>query len=104
MSWCGSLCADDFASRFSGISEAIWLALASYQYDILDYHSSVEDTAKTAARTGVKTLKLTHYAPAMQNGREAGWLPLATTNSTGKIVLSPDLTLLPLHLQQLHFF
>lgn len=87
------LCADDFASRFSGISEAIWPALASCANDILDYHSSVEDTAKTAIRAGVKTLKLTRYSPAMQNAQEADWLALATTISTGKIVLGPDLTL-----------
>ncbi|MGA0766810.1 MAG: MBL fold metallo-hydrolase, partial [Ilumatobacteraceae bacterium] len=45
-------------------------ALASRTNDILDYHSSVEDAAKTATRAGVKTLMLTHYVPAMQAGQE----------------------------------
>jgi ribonuclease Z len=67
-------------------------ALASRTNDILDYHSSVEDAAKTAARAGVKTLVLTHYVPAMQLGKEADWLALATPHFTGKIVLGPDLT------------
>jgi ribonuclease Z len=67
-------------------------ALASRTNDILDYHSSVEDAAKTAARAGVKTLMLTHYVPAMQPGQEADWLALATPHFTGKIVLGPDLT------------
>ena len=67
-------------------------ALASRTNDILDYHSSVEDAAKTAARAGVKTLMLTHYVPAMQAGPEADWLALATPHFSGKIVLGPDLT------------
>jgi ribonuclease Z len=67
-------------------------ALASRTNDILDYHSSIEDAAKTAARAGVKTLMLTHYVPAMQAGQEADWLALATPHFTGKIVLGPDLT------------
>ena len=67
-------------------------ALASRSNDILNYHSSVEDAAKTAARASVKTLMLTHYVPAMQNGQEADWLALATPHFTGTIVLGPDLT------------
>jgi ribonuclease Z len=67
-------------------------ALASRSNDTLDYHSSVEDSAKTAARAGVKTLMLTHYVPAMQSGQEADWLALATPHFAGKIVLGPDLT------------
>jgi ribonuclease Z len=67
-------------------------ALASRTNDILDYHSTVEDAAKTAARAGVKTLMLTHFVPAMQTGQEADWLAFATPHFTGKIVLGPDLT------------
>ena len=67
-------------------------ALASRSNDILNYHSSVEDAAKTAARAGVKTLMLTHYVPAMQAGQEADWLALATPHFSGNIVLGPDLT------------
>jgi ribonuclease Z len=67
-------------------------ALASRTTDILDYHSNVEDAAKTAARAGVKTLMLTHYVPAMQPGQEADWHALATPHFSGNIVLGPDLT------------
>jgi len=66
--------------------------LASRTNDILNYHSTVEDAAKAAARLGVKTLMLTHYVPAMQTGQEADWLALATPHFTGNIVLGPDLT------------
>ena len=34
--------------------------------DVLDYHSSVEDAARTAARNGVGTLVLTHLVPPPQ--------------------------------------
>ena len=34
--------------------------------DILDYHSTVEQAAQTAARNGVKNLMLTHYVPPLQ--------------------------------------
>lgn len=67
-------------------------ALAARTNDILDYHSSVEDAAKTATRAGVKTLMLTHYVPAMQAGQEADWLAVASAHFAGKIVLGPDLT------------
>lgn len=67
-------------------------ALAARSTDILDYHSSVEDAAKTATRAGVKTLMLTHYVPAMQVGQEADWLALAAAHFAGKIVLGSDLT------------
>ena len=36
--------------------------------DILDYHSSVEDAGKTAARAGVRTLVLTHPVPGPAPG------------------------------------
>ena len=60
--------------------------------DILDYHSSVEDAGKTAARAGAKTLVLTHYVPAMQLGQEADWIAQAAKHFSGKIVAGPDLT------------
>jgi len=67
-------------------------ALTSRTNDILDYHSSVEDAAKTAACAGVKTLMLTHFVPAMQSSQEADWLVLATPHFSGSMVLGPDLT------------
>ena len=38
--------------------------------DILDYHSSVQEAAATAARAGVGTLVLTHYVPPLAPGQE----------------------------------
>jgi ribonuclease Z len=60
--------------------------------DILDYHSSVEDAARTAARAGVATLVLTHYIPAIFAGTEDEWRALAAQHFSGTIVLGDDLT------------
>lgn len=60
--------------------------------DILDYHSTVEQAAMTAARTGVKTLVLTHFVPPMQPGQEDEWRALAAAHFHGEIVVGPDLT------------
>jgi len=60
--------------------------------DILDYHSSVEDAAQTAARAGVGTLVLTHYVPAIAPGQEQEWRALAAEHFSGTIVLGDDLT------------
>ncbi|MBM3817040.1 MAG: ribonuclease Z, partial [Actinobacteria bacterium] len=67
-------------------------AQAPRLHDILDYHSSVEDAGKTAARARVKTLMLTHYVPAMQVGQEGDWIAQAAAHFNGKIVAGPDLT------------
>jgi ribonuclease Z len=60
--------------------------------DILDYHSSVEQAAHTAARNGVKNLVLTHYVPPMAPGQEADWMAHATAHFSGPVVLGADLT------------
>jgi ribonuclease Z len=60
--------------------------------DIIDYHSTVEQAAQTAARAGVKTLVLTHYVPPMAPGQEAEWRDLAAAHFDGEIVLGDDLT------------
>ena len=60
--------------------------------DILDYHSTVEQAAQTAARNGVKHLMLTHYVPPMAVGQEDEWRALATAHFDGDVVLGPDLT------------
>jgi ribonuclease Z len=60
--------------------------------EILDYHSSVQDAAKTATRAGVKTLVLTHYIPAIPAGAEDEWRALAAEHFEGEIVLGDDLT------------
>lgn len=60
--------------------------------DILDYHSTVEQAAQTAARSGVKTLVMTHYIPGMQRGQEDEWREIAARHFSGSIVLGDDLT------------
>jgi ribonuclease Z len=60
--------------------------------DILDYHSTVEQAAETAARAGVGTLVLTHYVPPLVPGQEDEWRALAAAHFTGPIVLGDDLT------------
>lgn len=60
--------------------------------DILDYHSTVADAAKTAARAQVGTLVLTHYIPAIQPGQEDEWRALAAEHFSGPVVLGDDLT------------
>ena len=60
--------------------------------DILDYHSTVEQSAQTAARAGVSTLVLTHYVPSMQPGQEEEWRARAAVHFAGEIVLGDDLT------------
>lgn len=59
--------------------------------DILDYHSSVEQAAQTAARAGVGTLVLTHYVPALLPGAEHEWRALAADHFAGRIELGDDL-------------
>jgi ribonuclease Z len=59
--------------------------------DVLDYHSSVEQAADTAARAGVRTLVLTHYVPAPPLGEYDEWRRLAATRFTGTVELGDDL-------------
>ncbi|HUD69440.1 MAG TPA: MBL fold metallo-hydrolase [Acidimicrobiales bacterium] len=59
--------------------------------DVLDYHSSVGDAAKTAARGGVRTLVLSHLVPAPAPGTETEWLQQAAASFTGTVLLGTDL-------------
>jgi ribonuclease Z len=59
--------------------------------DIVDYHSSVEDAARTAKRADVKTLVLTHMVPAVAPGAEQEWIDLALAHFDGEVVLAQDL-------------
>jgi len=59
--------------------------------DVLDYHSSVPDAARTAQRHGVPTLVLTHLVPAPAPGTEQEWFDQATAHFTGDVVLATDL-------------
>ena len=60
--------------------------------DILDYHSTVQQSGQTAAKCNVKTLLLTHFVPAIQPGQEEEWRALAAEYFSGEIVIGPDLT------------
>ncbi len=64
--------------------------------DVLDYHSSVEDAARTAARNGVATLLMTHLVPAPAPGTEDEWVELAATHYGGKVTVASDLLTLDL--------
>jgi ribonuclease Z len=65
--------------------------------DILDYHSSVEEAAATAARAGVGTLILTHYVPTIAPGQEDQWRALAATEFSRQIELGDDLHRVEVH-------
>jgi ribonuclease Z len=59
--------------------------------DILDYHSSVEQAAQTAARNGVGTLVLTHYVPSLLPGAEDEWRAKAAEHFAGRVEVGNDL-------------
>lgn len=59
--------------------------------DTLDYHSSPEEAAQTAARCGVGTLVLTHYVPAFAPGGGEPWRELAAAHFGGSIEVGDDL-------------
>ncbi len=60
--------------------------------DTIDYHSTVEQAAQTAARAGVKTLVFTHQVPTPAPGSDEEWLSLARKHFDGEIVFGTDLT------------
>ena len=60
--------------------------------DILDYHSSVEQAARTAARNGVERLVLTHMVPAPTPEQYPEWRAIAADHFDGEIVIGDDLT------------
>lgn len=59
--------------------------------DTLDYHSSPEEAAATAARAGVDTLVLTHFVPAFPPGGGDDWRQLAAAHFDGVIEVGDDL-------------
>lgn len=73
-------------------SDLVALVPSARLQDILDYHSTVEQAAQTAARAGVTTLVLTHYVPPLQPGHEDEWRAIAAAHFDGQIVLGDDLT------------
>jgi ribonuclease Z len=64
--------------------------------DVLDYHSSVQDAAHTAARNGVRTLVLTHLVPSPMPGTEQEWIDQATVHFDGEVIMATDLLTLDL--------
>ena len=63
--------------------------------DVLDYHSTVVDAARTAARAGVGTLVLTHCVPPPAPGQVDEWLSMATQHFDGEVLLPADLDRIP---------
>jgi ribonuclease Z len=55
--------------------------------DIMDYHSSTEEAAATAARAGVGTLVLTHLIPAPSPGTEGDWADDVRRHFDGEVVV-----------------
>ena len=60
--------------------------------DTLDYHSSPEEAAQTAARADIDTLVFTHYVPPIPTGGDgADWKALAAEHFSGVIEIGDDL-------------
>ncbi len=59
--------------------------------DILDYHSSTEDAAQTAARAHAKKLVFTHMMPGPPPGTEQDWINDAKPHFEGDVVVGNDL-------------
>ena len=59
--------------------------------DILTYHSSTEDAARTAAKAGVGTLVFTHMMPAPARGTEQDWIDDAKAHFDGDVLVGTDL-------------
>lgn len=60
--------------------------------DILDYHSSVTQAAKTAQRNQVANLIMTHYVPGRIIGVDEPWMGAAREHFHGEVILADDCT------------
>lgn len=62
--------------------------------DVIDYHSTVQQAAQTAARANVATLVLNHLVPAPPPTEEGEqpWIDQAREHFAGTIVVARDLT------------
>lgn len=66
--------------------------------DTLDYHSSPEEAAATAAKADLATLILTHYVPPMpMGGTHDDWRTLAAAAFDGDIEVGDDLHRVEIH-------
>jgi ribonuclease Z len=59
--------------------------------DTIDYHSTVEQAATTAANAGVGTLVLTHQVPTPAHGSAEEWVAMARRHFDGQVVFGEDL-------------
>jgi ribonuclease BN (tRNA processing enzyme) len=57
----------------------------------MDYHSTTETAAQTAARGGVGALVFTHMVPAPLPGTEGDWLDDAAAFYDGPVHVANDL-------------
>ncbi len=64
--------------------------------DVLDYHSSVQDGARAAAKNGVGAVVLTHLVPPPAPGTEEEWAALAKEEFDASGIVAEDLTPLDL--------
>jgi ribonuclease Z len=60
--------------------------------DTIDYHSTVEQAAQTAASAGVRTLVFTHMVPTPAADAADDWIALAAKHFDGEIIFGSDLT------------
>ena len=60
-------------------------------HEILSYHSSTEDAAKTAARGGVRKLVFTHLMPQPAPGTQQDWIDDAKAHFDGEVIVGKDL-------------
>lgn len=60
-------------------------------HDVIDYHSDIEQAAKTATLCRVRTLVLNHPVPAPQPGTEGQWIAEAKAHFSGEVLLAHDL-------------
>jgi ribonuclease Z len=67
--------------------------MARFQ-DTIDYHSTLVQTAQTAARCEVRTLVLTHQIPTPAPDAAEEWRAIAREYYSGEIVFGEDLTTL----------
>jgi ribonuclease Z len=60
--------------------------------DTIDYHSTVEQAAQTAANAGVRTLVFTHMIPTPAPDAADEWIAFAAKHFDGEIIFGSDLT------------
>ena len=59
--------------------------------DVLGYHSSVPDAAKTASRGGVRTLVLATWCQPLHQAPSTEWVAQAAEHFAGEIIMATDL-------------